>query len=716
MSRGLRLRATAWVVATVMFTGVVPGGAGALCAEARESKFIAPVQGPIVRRFEPPPAPYAAGHRGIDFGVPVGTEVVASGDGIVLFAGPVADDGLFITIAHDEFLQTTYSFLSQISVSVGQEMRRGEPIGLSGSGHPGDAEPSLHFGAKFAGQYIDPEILLFGGLDDISDLISLAPVEDEYDEMTLAGAGGMAGGDRLGIPEDAEPKQPWHVKLGSMIAGLGRSVKNATLGVANWTKDKALKAGQFVGGMFERVWEGVGSAFSGAKKVARGIGKGIGDILAGTWKVLKTTGKAIGDFFVAVGRGIRSIASQVAGFVGEVGRWISGATRWIGDRVAAFAKSIGRSVSDSFDRGMGFLGEVIDGGSVGFVVGMGKGVIEQVKCSREGGAPPPDLPTTAELSAGAKPPAPPNDNIVVAIAGIGSHTAGKDGSIVSAASMYQLDFKTLGYTDDQVFFYSYKGLEDRGGPGPYQIHTPYSKEDTYESIVDSAELLRDQIEAIHRTHPDKRIDLVAHSQGGLVAQYYTTWLYDLDNEQGPRVEHLVTIAAPHQGADAAQLDTLLSDNQSGRLTLRALNATAQSLGLPPPSSPAAREMAEDSTFIVELNQFWDPQKVKTTTVTDTFDFVVSPQHARLRGAANYTVDMPAGSWRDPFSHHGLVVSAPGTQQILYSALGDTPSECTALRNAFADYGAGRAISAIEDTLGALIDAGSESLPLVGQFP
>ena len=40
--------------------------------------YIPPLTGPITRHFEKPPTPYSAGHRGIDFGAPVGTIVVSA--------------------------------------------------------------------------------------------------------------------------------------------------------------------------------------------------------------------------------------------------------------------------------------------------------------------------------------------------------------------------------------------------------------------------------------------------------------------------------------------------------------------------------------------------------------------------------------------------------------------------------------------------------------
>jgi len=337
------------------------------------------------------------------------------------------------------------------------------------------------------------------------------------------------------------------------------------------------------------------------------------------------------------------------------------------------------------------------------VGGMAKGAVDQIRCSKAGGARPPDLPTREELARGAKPPPAPNGNVVVAIAGLGSSsTVGRNGAIDSTASMYMMDVRTLGFHEDQIFHFSYKGIEQNGGTGPYRMHAPYSREETYKSIAFSALKLAEQIRAIHEANPDKKIDLIAHSQGGLVAQYYLTRLYRLDRRDQARVDHFVSIASPHHGADAAQLGPMLSDTPQGRLMLKGLDEVADLTGLPPPSSPAAHQLAEDSQFVAELNTAWDPTRVSSTTIAATFDFVVTAQHTRLRGAAHYTADLPG--LVPAVLSHGSVVSAESTKGIIYNTLAGKPSECTALRNAFADYGPGRLFSEVEDTLLETFDA------------
>ena len=152
------------------------GHSGAASVQASTPGYLRPVKGPIIRHFEPPPTPFAAGHRGIDLAVPIGTEVLASNDGVVAFAGLVATE-LFVSIDHADGIRTTYSFLSSVSVKKGVVVVRGQQIALSGPGHAGSTQSHLHFGARIGDAYIDPEPLLLDGLRrDLSQAIRLVPM------------------------------------------------------------------------------------------------------------------------------------------------------------------------------------------------------------------------------------------------------------------------------------------------------------------------------------------------------------------------------------------------------------------------------------------------------------------------------------------------------------------------------------------------------------
>ena len=53
-------------------------------------------------------------------------------------------------------------------------MTQGQPIGRSGSGHPGDLQANLHFGVRLDGAYVDP--LDYLAPASVVDLIRLAPI------------------------------------------------------------------------------------------------------------------------------------------------------------------------------------------------------------------------------------------------------------------------------------------------------------------------------------------------------------------------------------------------------------------------------------------------------------------------------------------------------------------------------------------------------------
>lgn len=99
------------------------------------------------------PSGLRQGHTGVDMPVPVGTKVLAARAGKVVQAGPGGDAGNYIMIKHDDGHWTNYQHLSRIIVNVGDEVRQGELIGLSGDGGystSGRPFAHLHFSITIA--------------------------------------------------------------------------------------------------------------------------------------------------------------------------------------------------------------------------------------------------------------------------------------------------------------------------------------------------------------------------------------------------------------------------------------------------------------------------------------------------------------------------------------------------------------------------------------
>jgi murein DD-endopeptidase MepM/ murein hydrolase activator NlpD len=113
----------------------------------------------VVRRFDPPPVPWAAGHRGVDLAVSPGAVVRSAGAGVVSFAGRIAGRGV-VTVAHAGGLRTTYEPVHP-SVRVGASVAAGDRIGVLAAGHPGcPSAACLHWGLRHGERYLDPLSLL----------------------------------------------------------------------------------------------------------------------------------------------------------------------------------------------------------------------------------------------------------------------------------------------------------------------------------------------------------------------------------------------------------------------------------------------------------------------------------------------------------------------------------------------------------------------------
>jgi len=95
-------------------------------------------------------------HNGQDFEVPYGTEVVATGDGTVIESGFNSGGfGNMIVIDHGYGLQTVYGHLSNIKVVKGQNVKRGELIGISGNTGL-TSGPHLHYQVEQFGSHKNP--------------------------------------------------------------------------------------------------------------------------------------------------------------------------------------------------------------------------------------------------------------------------------------------------------------------------------------------------------------------------------------------------------------------------------------------------------------------------------------------------------------------------------------------------------------------------------
>jgi murein DD-endopeptidase MepM/ murein hydrolase activator NlpD len=124
----------------------------------RATPSIKPSRGYITSEFGYRPSPVTGQlklHAGIDFGVPQGTPVYATADGVVSFAGFDADYGKLVSIDHGYGVVTRYAHNSEIYVVVGQKIKRGDVISASGSTGRSTG-PHCHYEVRLNGVPVDP--------------------------------------------------------------------------------------------------------------------------------------------------------------------------------------------------------------------------------------------------------------------------------------------------------------------------------------------------------------------------------------------------------------------------------------------------------------------------------------------------------------------------------------------------------------------------------
>lgn len=95
-------------------------------------------------------------HLGMDFACPTGTEVYATADGEVTWSKTFEGGyGKLITIAHGDTYKTRYAQLSEFKVKVGDQVKKGDVIGLSGSSGASTA-PHLHYEVLEGDKHVNP--------------------------------------------------------------------------------------------------------------------------------------------------------------------------------------------------------------------------------------------------------------------------------------------------------------------------------------------------------------------------------------------------------------------------------------------------------------------------------------------------------------------------------------------------------------------------------
>jgi hypothetical protein len=262
------------------------------------------------------------------------------------------------------------------------------------------------------------------------------------------------------------------------------------------------------------------------------------------------------------------------------------------------------------------------------------------------------------------------------VAGINSSGAAWD-----RGPTVDLDVDALGYHPDEgeIRYFSYA---DDGGR--------YTKEDTHRPIVESAALLAAQLRKMQRENPGREVDLIAHSQGGVVVDVFLAVYYKAGDQSYPPLGNVVTLSSPHEGAPLATVGQQVRGTRAGAVILDTLDRVAP---FPPTGSPAVRDLAEGSSVIREVQDNGVPEHFDYTTIGATEDLVVPATNISLPGATETVAAV------NDVNEHSAIVRAPDALKAVRAALEGRPPPCVGLLTALRTAVSPVLISRFEHTVG-----------------
>ena len=278
---------------------------------------------------------------------------------------------------------------------------------------------------------------------------------------------------------------------------------------------------------------------------------------------------------------------------------------------------------------------------------------------------------------------PPNDNVAISIGGMGDAWSREaPGKIDRLAA-------GLGYAARKSYVLSYSDDPDA-----------YDRSDTFGDLRSAARRLDRLLRRVGAAFPGADVDILAHSQGGLVARYYLATAGARFSALRPRVEHLVTFASPHQGAPLASAAEEIADTWSGRLALDGLRrahegrdpwpvpealkfvhpalpvvdlvlsfATREATRVvPDPYARSIEQMQPEAQFITNLGTDDVAYGTRVLALQDRFDVVVPAAHARWPGETNRAVNGNPEHLLGGLNRHRGILDNPESLAMAHSFL------------------------------------------------
>ena len=117
-------------------------------------------------------------HNGTDFAAPANTPIPSPVPGKVIAAGPLPGYGISVEIQHSERISSLYAHLSKALVAPGDDIARGQIIGLVGN--TGRATgTNLHYELRINGKPVNPQLLVM--------MLAMLSNGDQAPDITILG-------------------------------------------------------------------------------------------------------------------------------------------------------------------------------------------------------------------------------------------------------------------------------------------------------------------------------------------------------------------------------------------------------------------------------------------------------------------------------------------------------------------------------------------------
>jgi triacylglycerol esterase/lipase EstA (alpha/beta hydrolase family) len=173
-------------------------------------------------------------------------------------------------------------------------------------------------------------------------------------------------------------------------------------------------------------------------------------------------------------------------------------------------------------------------------------------------------------------------------------------------------------------------------------------------IENSAKELSSFVNNVLSKTKASKVDLVGHSQGGMMPNYYLKYLGGAS-----KVNELIGLAPSNHGTTLDGVTTLV---EVFPFAAEIVNGLLEFLG-----APALAEQEEQSAFIKKLFGSGEPivSGVKYVVIETDHDEVVTPyQHAFLSGSGVTNILIQEQCPSDPVAHIGMFDDSPSLQNVL----------------------------------------------------